>query len=437
MTADHVAVASNPERYGLCLRNGRLHMEEIDLAELSADVGTPAYVYGAATIESRYRKLADSVLQRPTLICYAIKANSSQAILELLRGLGAGADIVSGGELARVLAAGFDPNKVVFSGVGKTDDEIDAALRAGVRSLNVESVEELERVSARAVALGTEGRVSLRINPDVDPDTHPYLATGLQEAKFGIPMAEGLETSVRAHELPGITLVGLACHIGSQIREAQPHLDSIDRLRTLMSGLRERGIELQHLDVGGGLAIPYRPEDPDFDVGAWGRALAEATKDLPVELVIEPGRYMVGNAGVLLTRVIGTKVGETKEFAIVDAAMNDLIRPALYQAYHAIVPVELEASTRAPVLEMDVVGPVCESGDFLAMRRPMPRVERGDLLAVLSAGAYGMVMAGSYNSRPEPPEVLVSGDRFAITRGRRTVQQMLEAESVPDWVRNG
>ncbi len=434
MSADHLAIADDPQRWGLSIENGRLRCEEIDLAAIADAVGTPAYVYGTAHIESQFRKLEASVRQRPTLICYAIKANSSRAILELLRRLGAGADIVSGGELARVLAAGIDPGKVVFSGVGKTDDEIDAALQAGVRSINVESSEELERISRRAVARGVRAPVCLRVNPDVDPQTHPYLATGMQEAKFGIPMDTALATAIRASELPGLRLVGLAAHIGSQIQESRPYLDSLERLRSLVTALAERGIKLAQLDLGGGHGIAYRPEDPELDVEAWGAALADATADLPMELVLEPGRYLVGNAGVLLTRVLGTKVGEKKRFVIVDAAMNDLIRPALYQAYHVIVPTEIGRAQSAEVQTVDVVGPVCESGDFLAQGRSMPTTTTGDLLAVLSAGAYGAVMAGTYNTRPEPAEVLVSGDRWAVTKARRTVEELLAAEQLPPWM---
>lgn len=434
MIADHLAILDAPQRWGLSIRNGRLHCDAADLTAIADAVGTPAYVTGAAHIESQFRKLAHSVRHRPTLICYAVKANSSRAVLELLRRLGAGADIVSGGELARALAAGIEPSKIVFSGVGKTDAEIDGALRAGVRSINVESTEELERISVRAAALGKVAPVCLRLNPDVDPDTHPYLATGLRESKFGIPMEAGLATALRAVELPGVELVGLAAHIGSQIQESRPYLDSLARLRTVIDALSERGISLLQLDLGGGHGIAYRPEDAELDVDAWGAALADATADLPIELVLEPGRYLVGNAGVLLTRVVGTKVGETKTFVIVDAAMNDLIRPALYEAYHVIVPVEIAAAKDAPVQTVDVVGPVCESGDFLARGRSMPAVKRGDLLAVLSAGAYGAVMAGTYNTRPEPVEIMVHGQRWAVTKARRSIADLLAAEVVPPWL---
>ncbi|MBL4688198.1 MAG: diaminopimelate decarboxylase [Nannocystaceae bacterium] len=434
MSADHVAILDDPGRWGLRVVDGRLHSEGADLTAIAESVGTPAYIYSAAHIEAQFRKLEASVRQKPTLICYAVKANSSRAILELLRRLGAGADIVSGGELARVLAAGFDPSKIVFSGVGKTDEEIDAALRAGVRSINVESTEELERISVRAQALGVEAPISLRINPDVDPKTHPYLATGMQEAKFGIPMASALATALRVVALPGLRLFGLASHIGSQIQDTRPYLDSLARLRVLLSALAERGITLSQLDLGGGHGIAYRPGDPELDVESWGAALAAATADLPMELVLEPGRYLVGNAGVLLTRVLGTKAGEKKRFVIVDAAMNDLIRPALYEAYHVVVPVELAAAQFAEVQTVDVVGPVCESGDFLALGRPMPAVATGDLLAVLSAGAYGAVMAGTYNTRPEPVEVMVSGEQWAVTKARRTIAEIIDAERVPPWM---
>lgn len=433
MSADHVAVATQPQRWGLSIENGRLRTEAVDLTAIADAVGTPAYVYGSAFITSQFRKLEASVRQRPTLICYAVKANSSRAVLELLRRLGAGADIVSGGELARALAAGIDPKKIVFSGVGKTDEEIDAALDAGVRSINVESTSELRRIARRATARGVVAPICLRINPDVDPDTHPYLATGMQEAKFGIPMEVALQTAEQVVAEPSLRLVGLAAHIGSQIQESRPYLDSLARLRTLIDALAARGVTLSQLDLGGGHGIAYRPEDPELDVDAWGAALADATADLDLELVLEPGRYLVGNAGVLLTRVIGIKVGEKKRFAIVDAAMNDLIRPALYDAYHVIAPVEIEAARDAEVQTVDVVGPVCESGDFLALGRPMPELREGDLLAVLSAGAYGAVMAGTYNTRPEPVEVLVRGEQWAVTKPRRTVQDLLDAEQLPPW----
>ncbi|HVH99524.1 MAG TPA: diaminopimelate decarboxylase, partial [Enhygromyxa sp.] len=309
-----------------------------------------------------------------------------------------------------------------------------AALAAGIRSLNVESAEELELIASRAAALGKRAPVALRINPDVDPDTHPYLATGLRESKFGIPMERGLELALRAAAIDSLELVGFACHIGSQITESAPFLDSLARLRTLMDALAERGIRLRSLDLGGGLGIAYQGGDPVLEAESWGRALVEATADLDCELVLEPGRYLVGNAGVLLTSVVTRKQGESKKFVIVDAAMNDLIRPALYEAYHAIVPVELPP-TEVALEVVDIVGPICESGDFLAHERALPWPEHGALLAVLGAGAYGMVMASTYNTRPLAPEVLVAGDRWSVVRPRRSVEALLDDERYPEWLR--
>ncbi|PRP92888.1 Diaminopimelate decarboxylase [Enhygromyxa salina] len=430
---DHLLVRDDPQRFGLRIVDDNLYMEDVDLRTIAAEVGTPVYVYGAAHIEQRYRGLVEALAARPTLICYAVKANSNQAVLRTLARLGAGADIVSGGELERALAAGIPGDKIVFSGVGKQPAEIDAALAAKVRSINLESAEELELVAERAAKLGVRAPVSLRINPDVDPDTHPYLATGLREAKFGIAMEQGLALALRAHEHPALELVGLACHIGSQIVDSAPFLDSLARMRELIDALAERGVKLRQLDLGGGLGIAYEGNDPVLEADRWGRALVDATADLDCELVLEPGRYLVGNAGVLLSRVVMRKQGETKKFVIVDAAMNDLLRPALYEAYHAIVPVELPAPDAA-LEPVDVVGPICECGDFLARERPIPWPARGELLAVLGAGAYGMAMASTYNTRPLASEVLVSGDRWAVVRPRRRVEELLGDERYPDWL---
>ena len=430
---DHLVLRDDPERFGLRVVDGVLHIEGVDLRTIAAEVGTPTYVYGTAHVEARYRSLVTALAGRPTQICYAVKANSNQAILRTLARLGAGADIVSGGELTRALAAGIPADKIVFSGVGKLPAEIDAALDAGIRSINVESAEELELVAARARALGKRAPISLRINPDVDPDTHPYLATGLRESKFGIAMERGLELALRAVALDGLELVGLACHIGSQIVEAAPFLDSLARMRGLIDALAAEGVKLRQLDLGGGLGIAYEGDDPVLEAERWGRALVDATRDLDCELVLEPGRYLVGNAGVLLTSVVMRKQGETKKFVVVDAAMNDLIRPALYEAYHAIVPVELPDAGVA-LEAVDVVGPICECGDFLAQDRPIPWPERGDLFAVLGAGAYGMAMASNYNTRALAAEVLVAGDRWEVVRPRRSVEALLGDERYPSWL---
>jgi diaminopimelate decarboxylase len=430
---DHLAIRDDPEQFGLTIVDGVAHVEEADLRRVADEVGTPTYVYGARHIEERYRELESSLASGPTLICYAVKANSSQAILRLLARCGAGADIVSSGELERVLAAGIEPAKVIFSGVGKRDDEIDAALAAGIRSINVESEQELEQVAARALARGQIAPVSLRLNPDVDPHTHPYLATGLREAKFGIPMGRGRELALSMLGRKGLELVGLACHVGSQIVTAAPFLDSFERLKSLVIELRNRKARLQFVDLGGGMGVPYAPDEPVLDVPAWGKAVGSAVHGLGVELVVEPGRYIVGNAGVLLSRVVTRKRGEDKTFVVLDAAMNDLLRPALYESYHAVVPVEVPGNEH-PIEQVDVVGPVCECGDFIARARMMPRLEVGDLVVILTAGAYGMTMASNYNTRPRAPEVMVRGGSFSVTRPRRTVADLIDEELYPDWL---
>lgn len=429
-TPDHLGVAARPERFGLHVRDGELCLEDVPLSRIAAEHGTPTYAYSRAEIEARFDALVGAVGHRLTTFCYAVKANSALAVLRLLARRGAGADIVSGGELARALRAGIPAEKIVFSGVGKTDAELDAAIAAGVRSINLESVEELDQVTARARALGRAAAVSLRVNPDIDPKTHPYLATGMREAKFGISMADAPAVARRAHAEPGLRLYAIGCHIGSQITEVGPFVDSVARLRALWEGLAAEGIAFPCLDLGGGLGIPYHPDDPELDVKAWGRAVDEAVAGLPVELVFEPGRYLVGNSGVLVTRVLGRKRGETKRFVIVDGAMNDLVRPALYEAYHVITPARVPAPD-APMELCDVVGPVCESGDFLALGRTLPVTHTGDVLAVLSAGAYGMAMASNYNTRPLAAEVLVHGATVDVIRPRQTVDDLLAAERMP------
>lgn len=433
LPSDHIGVSADPERFGLHCNDGALSMDGVPLARIAHEQGTPTYVYSATKIGERYDALAAAVGQGPTTICYAVKANSALAVLRVLAKRGAGADIVSGGELKRALLAGMPADKIVFSGVGKADWELDAAIGAGVRSINLESAEEVDRVAARAKALGAIANVALRVNPDIDPKTHPYLATGLVEAKFGISMKDALPVARRAHENPALSLVGLGCHIGSQITEAQPFIDSVARIRALVETLTGEGIALRQLDLGGGLGIPYRPDDPVLDLQSWGRGVQRATEGLGLSLVFEPGRWLVGNCGVLLTRTVSCKQGQGKRFVIVDAAMNDLIRPALYQAYHAIVPVQgLDPDAMTEVV--DVVGPVCESGDFFALGRTMPVTRAGDVLAVLSAGAYGMTMVSTYNTRPPPAEVLVDGDRYDVIRARPTVDDLLRADRVPAWL---
>jgi diaminopimelate decarboxylase len=436
--AEHVWVRGRAARYGLEFgmpsSGDGARLRRVALAEIAAHVGTPTYVYDAEGIVSRYRELLAAVGGAPAQACFAMKANSAQAVLRLLARAGAGADIVSGGELVRALAAGFPPERIVFSGVGKTDTEIDAALSADISSINVESAEELGRVSARAAALGRRPRVALRVNPDVDPATHPYLATGLRESKFGVGMDEALGLALRATDDPHLDLEGLACHIGSQIVDTSVYRESVGQLGSIVLALRERGVALRRLDIGGGLGIAYRPGDPDLDVSAWGHALRTEADALGLLLTVEPGRWLVADSGLLLTRVLGRKKNGALAFVILDAAMTELIRPALYDAWHPIVPACARPDDAA--LEVvDVVGPVCESGDFLAHGRAMPHVQTGELVLVLGAGAYGMTMASTYNSRPLAAEVLVQGDRWDVIRRRKTVEEMLADESVPDWLK--
>ncbi len=404
-------------------RDGELFAEDVPLAAIAAAHGTPCYVYSRAAITAAWHAFDDALGTRPHLLCYAMKANSSLAVLDLLARLGSGFDIVSGGELARVIAAGGDPGKVVFSGVGKTEAEMRMALEHGIRCFNVESVPELRRLSAVATAVGREARVSLRVNPDVDAGTHPYISTGLKENKFGVAFEDAPDAYAEAASLPGLRVTGVDCHIGSQITEVAPFVDALDKVLDLVDRLAARGIVIEHLDVGGGLGIRYDDEVPP-SAGDYIGALLACLGDRPLEILMEPGRALVGNAGVLLTRVEYLKPGAAKSFAIVDAAMNDLMRPALYEAYHGIVPVRPRAGAG---VRYDVVGPVCESGDFLGRDREL-RVEPGDLLAVMSAGAYGMSMASNYNTRPRAAEVMVDGDRVHVIRERESVAELFALE---------
>ncbi|MBZ9558873.1 MULTISPECIES: diaminopimelate decarboxylase [unclassified Modicisalibacter] len=411
-------------------RDGVLHGEDVSLATIAARYGTPCYVYSRATLERHYRAYSEALAGHPHLICYAVKANSNLAVLNLLARLGAGFDIVSVGELERVLAAGGDPARVVFSGVAKERHEMARALEVGIKCFNVESLPELERLDDVAGECREIARVSLRVNPDVDARTHPYISTGLKANKFGIPVDEALAVYERAAALPHIEIVGLDCHIGSQLTDTAPFLDALDRLLVLLDRLKARGIAIEHLDLGGGLGVPYQDERPPapFD---YARALLERLAEWDggegLTLLFEPGRSIAANAGVLLTRIEYLKPGETKHFAIVDAGMNDLIRPSLYQAWQAILPVDTRQPRETAIY--DVVGPVCETGDFLGKDRDLA-VAQGDLLAVRSAGAYGFVMASNYNSRPRPPEVMVDGDRAHLVRRREPLEDLWAGEAL-------
>ena len=403
-------------------RAGALHVEDVALATLARQFGTPCFVYSRAHLERGFEAFDRAFGPQPHLICYAAKANSNLAILGLFARLGSGFDIVSGGELERVLAAGGDPGKVVFSGVGKRADEIELALHQNILCFNIESESELTRISALATALGRSARVSVRVNLDVDPKTHPYISTGLKENKFGVPFDDALGLYRKARTLPGIEIAGIDYHIGSQITETAPILDALERLLRLVHSLAAEGIALHHLDLGGGLGIRYRDETPPAPA-AYIDALLERLGSVEQTIILEPGRALVGNAGVLLTRVEYLKHGE-RNFAVVDAAMNDLIRPALYDAFHEIVPVSPRTQTPR---RYEVVGPVCESGDFLGHDRELALAE-GDLLAVLSAGAYGMSMSSNYNTRPRAAEVMVDGGRVHLIRERETVVELMAGE---------
>jgi diaminopimelate decarboxylase len=403
--------------------DGRLHLEDVALDTLADRFGTPLYVYSRKALETAYQAYAEAFSDIPHLICYAVKANSSLAILNLFARLGTGFDIVSGGELARVLAAGGDPTKVVFSGVGKTEEEMRAALKAGILCFNVESSSELQRLNRVAGDLGKVAPVSFRVNPDVDPKTHPYISTGLKENKFGVPIGDAPALYRLAASLPHLQVTGIDCHIGSQLTDLSPLADAADRVLALVDRLASEGIRLHHIDLGGGVGIRYRDETPP-DLAAYGRTLAGRFAGRREKLLLEPGRSLVGNAGLLLARVEYLKPGEDRNFAIVDAAMNDLMRPALYEAYHEIVAVN---QREAPAKRYDIVGPICETGDFLGFARDLA-IEEGDLLALLSAGAYGMSMASNYNSRPRAAEILIDKNEIHLIRKRETQDGMMAGE---------
>ena len=407
-------------------RSDQLRCEDVPLTSVAERFGTPTYVYSRAAISENYRRLASGLSQVPGLICYSVKANSNLKILSLLREAGAGFDIVSGGELARVLRAGADAKRVVFSGVGKTAAEVDAGLAAGILMFNVESGGELDLIEARARALGKRAQVSVRVNPDVVAATHPYISTGQIIHKFGVSKDEAMELYRRAARSEHLTVRGVACHIGSQILEVEPFLKALDEILSVAQELRAEGIEVEFLDLGGGYGIRYADESP-LAMDRLMEALATRTRGTSYRLIIEPGRALVGDAGVLLTRVLYVKRSPQKNFIVVDAGMNDLMRPTLYGSYHEIVPVEPRPREK---LTADVVGPLCETGDFLAQDREMPDVTPGDLLAILTVGAYGYVLASNYNTRPRPAEVLIDGDRTELIRPRERLEDLMAGETL-------
>ncbi|MFO1105613.1 MAG: diaminopimelate decarboxylase [Amaricoccus sp.] len=415
-------------------RDGALYAEDVPLAEIAAAVGTPAYIYSAATLTRHFRVFDEALAGLDHLICYAMKANSNLAVLRLLAGLGAGMDVVSGGEYRRAKAAGVPGERIVFSGVGKTREELRLALEGGIRQINVESEPELRALDAVAQSLGVRAPIAIRVNPDIDARTHAKIATGKAENKFGIPLDRARGVYAEAARMKGIEVTGIDVHIGSQLTELAPFEAAFRKVAALCTQLRADGHAIRRLDLGGGLGIPYRrandaPPLP-FDYGA---LIRRTLGPLGCEIEIEPGRLIVGNAGILLSRVIWRKQGAERSFLILDAAMNDLIRPAMYEAWHDIVPV-VEPPAGAELEPVDVVGPVCETGDTFATGRPLPWLDEGDLVAFRSAGAYGAVMASEYNSRPLVPEVLVSGHHFAVVRARPSFDEILNRDTIPDWI---
>ncbi|WP_407178299.1 diaminopimelate decarboxylase [Bradyrhizobium sp. STM 3562] len=415
-------------------RNGVLHAEAVNLAELASSVGTPFYCYSTATLERHYRVFTEAFAGEKALVCYAMKANSNQSVLRTLARLGAGADVVSGGELKRALAAGIPPHKIVFSGVGKTEAELRAALAADILCINIESEPELELLSRLAVETGRTARISVRVNPDVDAGTHAKISTGKSENKFGIPLTHARAVYARAAKLPGIEVRGADMHIGSQITDLTNMETAFRLLVEFVQTLRADGHDISHIDFGGGLGIPYHldravPPEPH----AYAAMVKRIAHNLGCTLLFEPGRLIVGNAGILVARVIYVKHGEAKNFVIIDAAMNDMIRPTLYEAHHDILPV-LEAAAGAKTIVADVVGPVCESGDYLALDRNLPEPKAGDLLAIMTSGAYGAVQSGTYNTRALVPEVLVKGDQYAIVRPRVDVDALIALDKPAPWL---
>ena len=415
-------------------RDGVLHAEDVNVADLAAAVGTPFYCYSTATLERHYRVFAGAFADVRALVCYAMKANSNQAVIKTLANLGAGADVVSGGELKRAFAAGIPPEKLMFSGVGKTAEELAAAVDAGILCVNVESEPELELLSAIATSKGRVASIALRVNPDIDPKTHAKIATGKAENKFGIPISRARDVYLHAAKLGGVRVTGVDMHIGSQITELGPFDDAFALLSDFVRSLRADGHRIAHVDLGGGLGIPYHENnEPPPHPDAYADVVKRATRDLDCTLIFEPGRVLVGNAGILVTRVLSVKHADAKTFVVVDAGMNDLIRPPLYEAHHDLRPVR-QGTKQGRRGRVDVVGPVCESGDFLALDRDMAEPAAGDLFAVMSAGAYGAVQAGTYNTRALVPEVMVKGAEWYLARPRVEVEQLIGLDRLPPWL---
>jgi len=410
--------------------DNQMFCEDVPVSEIAEHVGTPLYLYSHATLRHHFLTFGKSFEGVPHLICFSAKSNSNLAVLSLFASLGGGLDIVSGGELFRGLEAGIPPDRIVYSGVGKREDEITYALQSGILMFNIESFQELEFIDRCGARLKKRAPISLRVNPDVDPKTHPYISTGLKKNKFGLGMESAAEVYKSATAFPHVEVIGISCHIGSQVTEVGPFVDALHRIKALIATLESFGISISYLDLGGGLGITYNQELPPHP-NEYGKAILEALGESPCTLILEPGRVIVGNAGILVTRVLYTKRSESKDFVIVDAAMNDLIRPSLYDAYHAIQPV---VKNQTDTVRADIVGPICETGDFLAKDRDIPHVEAGDLLAVMSAGAYSFTMSSNYNSRPRVPEVMVKGDQFHVVRARESYEDLTKGESIPPFL---
>jgi diaminopimelate decarboxylase len=413
-------------------RNREMFAEEVPLKRIAQEVGTPAYIYSLATLKRHYRVFDEAFAKVPHIVCFSVKANSNLALLRTFAKEGSGFDIVSGGELFRALKAGGDPKKIVFSGVGKKKEEIEYALATGILMFNVESEEELVALDGIAADIGKKAPISLRVNPDVDPQTHPYISTGMKKAKFGVDIKKSLEMYKKAVSLSNIEVVGVDCHIGSQLTSVTPFVDALAKVReyldrVLAGEMKKEGAQIRYLDLGGGLGINYHDETPPLPE-EYANAVVQGLEGLNIMLILEPGRVIVGNAGILLTEVQYIKETDTKKFIIVDGGMNDLIRPALYGSYQAVQPV---VENNGEKILADVVGPICESGDFFAKDREIARPKRGDLLAVMSAGAYGFTMASNYNSHPKPPEVLVDGDKYYVVRKRESLEDLINGETIP------
>jgi diaminopimelate decarboxylase len=413
-------------------KNGELFAEEVAVRRIAREVGTPAYIYSLATLRRHYRVFDQAFAKVSHLVCFSVKSNSNLAVLKTFAKEGSGFDIVSGGELFRALKAGGDPRKIVFSGVGKKKEEIEYALNAGILMFNVESEQELNFIDEVSRGLGKRAPISLRVNPDVDPKTHPYISTGMKKSKFGIEIKRSAQLYKKALSLKNLEVIGVDCHIGSQLTSVGPFVDALSRVReyldrVLVGYLRKEGANVRYLDLGGGLGIQYKDEKPPHPE-EYAAALIKGIEGLDVTLILEPGRVIVGNAGILVTEVLYLKETDEKKFVVVDGGMNDLIRPALYGSYQAIRPV---VDKKSETIVADVVGPICESGDFFAKDREVPRPEPGDLLAVMSAGAYGFTMASNYNSHPRPPEVLVDGDKFYVVRRRESLEDLISGETIP------